>query len=280
MCEFCAKHGDGGKWYLQARNYSEDLAADMRRRSMTARWLRDANTGLARTAELLDTLFARLPGPVRTILAAIISSRQKSRHFGQVVPVEDVKQILGIVNSIVRLPCVCRRALLRRDVNYCIGISMAPGGGLATELVDPSYWGGPDTGGMESMELSDAVDFVRRLDGEGAVHTIWTFGTPYIAAICNCDRSNCLAMRSTVTHGVKTMFKSEYLATVDPERCRGCRQCMRSCQFGALGFSLADMKASVDYRKCFGCGLCRVECRNSAISLIERTRIPRQSRNW
>jgi len=32
MCEFCYKHGEGKKWYLQAENYSEDLMSDLRRR--------------------------------------------------------------------------------------------------------------------------------------------------------------------------------------------------------------------------------------------------------
>ena len=32
MCEFCTKHGEGEKWYLQAKNYSDDLLSDVRRR--------------------------------------------------------------------------------------------------------------------------------------------------------------------------------------------------------------------------------------------------------
>ncbi|MHB0997633.1 MAG: 4Fe-4S dicluster domain-containing protein [Armatimonadota bacterium] len=280
MCEFCAQHGDGGKWYLQAKNYSEDLAADMRRRNTTARWLKNAEAGLARTAVLLEGPFASLPGPIKSIAAAIISSRQKVNHFGQVVPIEDIERIIGMMNSIVRLPCLCRRALLGRDVSYCIGISMSPNGGLATELVDQSFWGGPDTGGMERLGADDAVNFLRELDADGAVHSIWTFRTPYIAAICNCDRTDCLAMRSTVTHGIRTMFKAEYVATVDHDRCSGCRKCIRLCQFGAIEYSLSDRKASVDQRRCFGCGLCRVECAYSAISLLERTSIPHLAKIW
>lgn len=280
MCEFCAKHGDGGKWYLQAKNYSEDLAADVRRQRRTASWLEHAEVGLAETAALMDDIFAKLPQPMRAMAASVITARQKVNHFGQVVPIEDIERILGMMNSIVRLPCLCRRALLGRDVNYCIGISMSPTGGLATELVDQSFWGGPDTGGMERLEIDDAVSFVRDLDAGGAIHTVWTFQTPYIAAICNCDREDCLAMRSTVTHGIKTMFKAEYVATVDPDICSGCRQCLRFCQFGALGFSLADKKASVDQRKCFGCGLCRVECKQGAISLADRASIPSLVKSW
>ena len=28
MCEFCIKHGEGKKWYLQAKNYAEDLLSE------------------------------------------------------------------------------------------------------------------------------------------------------------------------------------------------------------------------------------------------------------
>ena len=32
MCEFCHKHGDGKKWYLQAKNCSMDLLRDVERK--------------------------------------------------------------------------------------------------------------------------------------------------------------------------------------------------------------------------------------------------------
>jgi len=31
MCEFCHKHGEGEKWYLQAKNYAEELLGDPKR---------------------------------------------------------------------------------------------------------------------------------------------------------------------------------------------------------------------------------------------------------
>ena len=32
MCQFCHQHGEGKKWYLEARNYSEELLSDITRR--------------------------------------------------------------------------------------------------------------------------------------------------------------------------------------------------------------------------------------------------------
>ncbi len=34
MCEFCVKHGEGEEWHLQAKNYSDDLLNDVRRRKL------------------------------------------------------------------------------------------------------------------------------------------------------------------------------------------------------------------------------------------------------
>ena len=33
MCDFCVQHGEGKKWYVQAKNYAEDLLSDVRRLS-------------------------------------------------------------------------------------------------------------------------------------------------------------------------------------------------------------------------------------------------------
>ena len=35
MCQFCVEHGEGKKWYLQAKNYSEELINEERQRFMT-----------------------------------------------------------------------------------------------------------------------------------------------------------------------------------------------------------------------------------------------------
>jgi hypothetical protein len=41
VCEFCTKHGEGQKWYLQAQNYSEDLLSDLRRRDFIQGFIGD-----------------------------------------------------------------------------------------------------------------------------------------------------------------------------------------------------------------------------------------------
>ncbi|MBI5446294.1 MAG: 4Fe-4S binding protein [Deltaproteobacteria bacterium] len=281
MCEFCLRHGEGEKWYLRAQNYADDLLSDVRRRRFVADFLSDPE-GLRRDRDRL-ALLARAPGFVRRAVSWGVTRRMKKIHFGQVVPIEDVERIFSFVNSIVRVPCVCRLVNRGHERRYCYGLSLSPGGGelfRISESLDRTYLAGPDAGELESLTREEALRALREHEAEGLCHSVWTFVTPFIGAICNCDRSDCLAMIATVTHDVRVMFRAEYVAEVVPERCVGCRQCMRFCQFGALSYSAGTGKAVVDLRDCFGCGVCRAGCPTGALGLRDRSAVPAAARLW
>jgi len=87
-------------------------------------------------------------------------------------------------------------------------------------------------------------------------------------------------MHCTVTQDVPVMFRGEYVAQVDPDKCVGCRECLRLCQFGALTYSAANQKSVVDQRWCYGCGVCRAACQQEAIRLEERRMIPAVANLW
>lgn len=280
MCEFCLKHGEGGKWYLQAKNYSDDLLSDIKRRKFIEEFSNP--DALARGARGLDGI-EKAPGFIRGIIRRITTRRMKKVHFGQVVPIEDIERIFGFTNTIIRVACVCRRINLGEEKRYCYGISLSPDGGKFAEIlrgVDNSFFNGPDTAGFETLGRDDAIAAFRSHEREGLCHTVWTFHTPFIGGICNCDRSDCLAMRSTVTHAVPVMFRAEYVAEVISEECTGCRECMRVCQFGAVTYSAANKKAVIDQRRCFGCGICRSVCRKNAIRLEDRIKVPVAAKLW
>jgi len=284
MCEFCAQHGEGQKWYLQAKNYSADLLSDARRRNFyTESGWNDPATLRGQSATLdadLDRL-NRAPSFVRAVVRWQIVRSGKRRHYGQVVPIEDVEQIFGFVNSIVRMACICRHAAGRREQRYCYGVSISPGASFIEETTrQAGYLYGPDNGGLETLTREEALDAFREHERESLCHSVWTFITPFIGGVCNCDRADCLSMRATVNHGLPMMFRAEYVAAVDPDQCNGCRACMRGCQFGALGFSAAQKKATVESRQCFGCGVCRAFCPQDAIALHDRTSVPAAARLW
>ena len=281
MCEFCHKHGEGKKWYLQAKNYSEELLSDLRRRKLIGDFLLHPEDTTKEVAKLerLD----RAPAFVRSVLKPYMSNRQKKVHFGQVLPIEDVERIFGFVSSIVRMACFCRQITVGTEQRYCSGVSMAPQGGKFEQIIreiDASYLTGPDTAGLETLSKDEALASLREHEKEGLCHTVWTFIAPFIGGICNCDRSDCLAMRSTVTYRMPVMFRAEYVAEVNPELCNGCRQCMRVCQFGAISYSAAQKKVLIDPRQCYGCGICRASCTKDAILLHDRSTISVAATIW
>jgi len=281
MCEFCLKHGEGERWYLQAKNYSDDLLSDVHRRKYIEEFVSHPEA-LARSAHYLD-LLSKLPMFIRGVVSRIVTWKMKKTHFGQVVPIEDIKQIFDFTNSIVRVACICRNITLGKEKRYCYGLSLSPDGGWLAEMsrsLDMSFFTGPDVSGFETLTKDEALSAFHEHEREGLCHTVWTFHTPFIGGICNCDRSDCLAMRTTVTHAIPVMFRAEFVAGIDPEECSGCRECMRICQFGAITYSASNKKAMIDQRWCYGCGVCRSACKNNAIRLEERIKTPAAANLW
>ncbi len=273
MCEFCHQHGEGKKWYLQAKHYSEDMLSDARRRRSVREYFRTAEQ-LATVPDQLLRL-RTLPPFVQRMVKARYTKQAKKVHFGQVVPLEDVQEIFGFLNSITRIACVCRRASVGEEARYCYSVSLGPRGlGVVLDDMDSSFITGPDTSQLERLTPEEALEAFRGHEREGLCHTVWTFGTPFIGGICNCDRADCMAMRATVVHDMKVMFRAEYVAESNPDLCTGCRSCMRFCQFGALGYSAARGKAQVDQFACYGCGVCRSACTKGALRLVPRTDVP------
>ena len=280
MCEFCLKHGEGKKWYLEAKNYSEDLASDIKRREMIQGFFQHTDD-IPKFVEKADKL-QTMPKFVRDWIVYTITRKQKKMHYGQVVPIEDVEKIFQITNSIVRVACYCRYNTLGKEKRYCYGISLTPDTGIA-EIVKglgDSFKTGPYTAGLEKLTAEEALEAFRKHEREGLCHTVWTFQTPFIGGLCNCDRSDCWAMRFTLSRNMPIMFRAEYVGQIEPDACNGCRACLHQCQFGALTWSASNKKAVIDQRWCYGCGICRAVCRPNAILLVERAQCPAAANLW
>ena len=108
MCEFCHQHGEGKKWYLQAKNYSRELYNEERKRFIREFFEKieeRAATGFGG----LNQMNMADPAVVKAVLPMVVEE-QKKNHWGQVVPLEEVEQILDMAANIVRVPCACRSA--------------------------------------------------------------------------------------------------------------------------------------------------------------------------
>ena len=280
MCEFCHKHGEGEKWYLQAKNYSEDLLSDLHRRKYIHDFFLNAeNKG--RNIDRLDDL-NRLPAFVQAVVKPFLANRQKKTHYGQVLPLEDVEKIFGFTNSVVRMPCVCRHVTVGTEQRYCYGISMEPGEdtemGRIIRSIGADYLTGPHTSGLEVVPAETALEQFRELEKKGLIHTVWTFLSPFIGGICNCDL-DCLAMRA-LSKAYPILYRAEYAAEVNADTCSGCRACIKACQFGAIGYSIANEKVAINPLSCYGCGICRSSCTKNAIVLKDRSEVPAAANLW
>lgn len=280
MCEFCHKHGEGEKWYLQAENYSEDLLSDLHRRKYIHDFFLNPEKK-GRNVDRLDDL-NRLPSFVQAVVKPFIANRQKRTHYGQVLPLEDIEKIFGFTNSVVRLPCICRHVTVGTEQRYCYGISMEPGEetemGRLIRSIGADYLTGPHTSGLEAVPAEAALEQFRELEKKGLVHTVWTFLSPFIGGICNCDL-DCLAMRA-LSKAYPSMYRAEYVAEVNMDMCSGCRSCITACQFGAIGYSIAHEKVTINPLKCYGCGICRASCGKNAIVLKDRSEVPAAANLW
>ncbi|MBS1226338.1 MAG: 4Fe-4S ferredoxin iron-sulfur binding protein, partial [Candidatus Aminicenantes bacterium] len=101
MCEFCHQHGEGKKWYLNANNYAEDLMSDLRRRQFITHFFE--NPGHLAKGERAIAALDVMPDFLWRGLRRKITAKQQVKHFGQVVPIEDIERILALTTSVVRL---------------------------------------------------------------------------------------------------------------------------------------------------------------------------------
>jgi Pyruvate/2-oxoacid:ferredoxin oxidoreductase delta subunit len=273
MCEFCIQHGEGKKWYLEAKNYSEELLNEERKRFMND-FLENVDKGVVESLGPLDRLIATNPTAARAMFPAIVE-KQKKEHWGQVVPLEEIEQILDMSLSVVRMPCACRGTLRGfREARYCFGVT-------PSESDFDAAAGNPDfSSDLEVLSREEAKKAIQKLDRNGLVHTVWTFITPYIGGICNCSANECLPLKTRTRLDLPILFKAEHVASIDWEECNGCRDCMKLCSFGAISYSTSLDKCFINQLQCYGCGVCRALCPNDAITLLDRNAIPALANEW
>jgi ferredoxin len=288
MCEFCTAHGEGKQWYLQMKNYSDELLhaeLSSKQKELTgtrtrSEWIEDFAASFVVPAigsipkKQVAAQETEEPETPRAELSEdeIVAAR-KVVHFGQVIPIEDVEGVIDQVDSITRVPCGCRYLTTgKTDKRYCFGIG-----------VDKMHILGRYPEAASSLEVltkEEAKKLFRKYDEEGLMHSIWTSITPYVEGICNCDR-DCGAYKGYIEmRGAPSFFRAEYICQTDWDLCTGCKECMSQCQFGAQFYSSALGKVYIDPTRCFGCGVCRAACQNDAIRLIPRQESPAAAQLW
>ncbi|KKL66795.1 hypothetical protein LCGC14_2141410 [marine sediment metagenome] len=284
MCEYCTAHGEGKKWYLQMKNYSDELLHQ--KLSSRQKEIAEASSRIETRLRFFENqvipAITGVPEPQdqpqdasgsKTQLSEKEMAKRRKVSFGQVLPIEDIEQVIDIADSITRFACGCRFISTgKTDKRYCFGLGVDKQGILGKF---------PDAASsLEVLSKKEAKKSFREYDKEGLIHTIWTDIAPYVDTLCNCDRDCLQYKRYIENEGVPRFFRAEYICQTDWEFCRGCKSCMSQCQFGAKFYSSTLSKVYIDPARCFGCGVCRAACPNDAIALVPRDEVPEAANIW
>jgi ferredoxin len=279
MCQFCVEHGEGKRWYLEASNYAYDLDSDLRRRNYVVDFVRGFDEMRA-TAIAAGEVTRALPAPLARLGRNAIARHQQKVHFGQPIPLEDCEQVLEMATSITVIPCICRMHQRGKSAEeVCVLVTAKPILGVLEEAFR-DYEEGPGLDDFHSMTKDDTMDLLRSCEERGLMHSIWTFRTPFTAAICNCNlESGCMAMRLTAGYDIKIMWRGESVALLDDTACTRCGACARVCPFEAISAS-GGAEVTHHVEKCWGCGICRTACPNRALSLVDRRTVQAVATLW
>jgi Pyruvate/2-oxoacid:ferredoxin oxidoreductase delta subunit len=125
---------------------------------------------------------------------------------------------------------------------------------------------------MEVLSYEEALAISDNAESAGLVHN-----TPFNCAslpgvICNCCNDCCSTFEPALHSGKANQVAapSRYRPVVDLELCKGCKQCLKRCPFGAVEIDpipdTKKAKAKIVDEKCLGCGVCVLGCKQNALT--------------
>ena len=289
MCRMCEQLGEGQIWYLNPKNYAHRMykkrepgtqetstmiesAADMRGDYVEGAPIEDV---------IHDIAEVRANGDLDTAnrMTQELIEREARIPGCHVLPLQDAFAVMDLVQGpMAAMMCFCRKSVRAEescslDEYSCMG--------MGTGMLKWERWPERYRGGVEFLSPSQAKEWVEYWDKRGYVHMVMQEGQDFIGGFCNCDYPGCFAIRNRLDYGITShLVKAEYVAKVDYNRCNGCGDCVKRCQFGALRYEVTLDKANIDPFACYGCGLCATICRRNAIELIPRKNFPALANVW
>lgn len=101
------------------------------------------------------------------------------------------------------------------------------------------------TGKGREITRQEAFEIIKRAEENGLMHTIPNVDGPgKTHAICNCCGCSCLALRNASMFFNNDFVRSNYVSTIDSEKCVACGECVEVCPTNAakLGQKLCSTK--------------------------------------
>ena len=140
-----------------------------------------------------------------------------------------------------------------------------------------------DEGVLRKIDKGKAYEILENCERAGLVHTAMNSQKGSLF-LCNCCTCCCAVLRGlTELHNPRAFVKSNFVPSIDKEKCNKCEACVKICPMGALFYhrghtpDMSDDEIKRFEERCIGCGLCATHCPKEAITLVKvRTDIPPQ----
>jgi len=169
-------------------------------------------------------------------------------------------------------PCRTHAGLLGRacdaPVRTCLTFDGAAEALLRADLAEPIS----NDEGLEILASAKAAGLAQTADNV----------QERVGYMCNCCGCCCGMMQAIRDAGLHdAIVASNWVARIDPDRCRGCRDgCVTACPAAAIerrdsqGQGRRAYWAVLDAERCLGCGVCVDRCRFEALDLVPREQRP------
>lgn len=283
MCDHCLEHGSAGKWYLNAKNYSNEIVEEYNLREFLLEQYKNFEQISVRKVAgfSAEGLGYKIQMPiigrvVKHFAEKMLHSTKPPTnpfkpegHFGQVVPLDDAIAILEhcAVEPIIEKYCMCRYMHGGEKDACCINF------GVMSEIIEQLPRFIPEHSKFH-LTREEAIERFKEHNKKGYIGTIWYGPYPYINNLCSCASPECAGIRPRTDFGIQSIFKAEYVVDVDPDLCQGCKACLSKCQFNALTYDPAVRRVVVNHENCYGCGVCLHACKFNALRIHPRNEFP------
>ncbi|MBI5015210.1 MAG: 4Fe-4S dicluster domain-containing protein [Deltaproteobacteria bacterium] len=194
------------------------------------------------------------------------------RNLEQVLPYKHARDlVLRNPQNVLAYECACRAQ--KKDPCRPTDVCLVVGEPLADLLrvLQPLR--------TRRISADEAVQIIKDEDDRGHMHSAWfkTATLDRFYAICNCCKCCCLGMKFFLQYKMKALVPSGFVSVIGPD-CKGCGNCARNCQFGAIEMQAAvedgqeRRRAVRDWDRCYGCGVCESKCKSGNITVVPDAR--------